>query len=198
MDVSTLLTLAALAAGLFYLISLYNRLVSLKNRYQNGFAQIEVQLKRRYDLIPNLVETARAYLSHERDTLEAVIAARNSAADGLRAAAAAPGDASAIHRLNSAEGKLGQALGRLNVVVEAYPDLKASQNMQQVSEELTSTENKVAFARQAFNDAVTAYNTLRQSFPANLVASQFGHGSDAALLEFADSAAIQSAPNVRF
>lgn len=198
MDISTLIIIAVLVVVVFYVISVYNRLVALRNRYQNGFAQIEVQLKRRYDLIPNLVETAKAYLSHERETLEAVIAARNGAVDGLKQASQNPGDAQSMNLLANAEGVLKDAMGRLNVTVEAYPDLKASQNMQQLSEELSSTENKVAFARQAYNDAVTAYNAYRQSFPPVVLAGAFGHGTDAALLEFADSAAIQDAPKVSF
>lgn len=198
MDISTLIIIAVLVVVVFYVISVYNRLVSLRNRYQNGFAQIEVQLKRRYDLIPNLVETAKAYLAHERETLEAVIAARNGAVEGLKQASQNPGDAQSMNLLANAEGALKNAMGRLNVTVEAYPDLKASQNMQQLSEELSSTENKVAFARQAYNDAVTAYNAYRQSFPPVVLAGAFGHGSDAALLEFADSAAIQDAPKVAF
>lgn len=198
MDISTLIIIAVLVVVVFYVISVYNRLVSLRNRYQNGFAQIEVQLKRRYDLIPNLVETAKAYLAHERETLEAVIAARNGAVEGLKQASQNPGDAQSMNLLANAEGMLKNAMGRLNVTVEAYPDLKASQNMQQLSEELSSTENKVAFARQAYNDAVTAYNAYRQSFPPVVLAGAFGHGSDAALLEFADSAAIQDAPKVAF
>ncbi|OLU19017.1 MULTISPECIES: LemA family protein [unclassified Pseudomonas] len=198
MDISTLIIIAVLVVVVFYVISVYNRLVSLRNRYQNGFAQIEVQLKRRYDLIPNLVETAKAYLAHERETLEAVVAARNGAVEGLKQASQNPGDAQSMNLLANAEGVLKNAMGRLNVTVEAYPDLKASQNMQQLSEELSSTENKVAFARQAYNDAVTAYNAYRQSFPPVVLAGAFGHGSDAALLEFADSAAIQDAPKVAF
>jgi LemA protein len=195
---SGLITLIVLAVVVVYVIMIYNKLVSLKNQYQNGFAQIEVQLKRRYDLIPNLVETAKAYLKHERETLEAVVAARNTALAGLKAAAQNPGDASAIKDLAGAEGMLSSALGKLNVVVEAYPDLKANQNMQDLSEELTTTENKVAFARQAFNDFVTEYNSYRQSFPPVFFANFFGHSKDAELLEFADSAAIQAAPKVSF
>lgn len=198
MGIATLVILALLAILVIYFIGVFNRLVSLKNRYQNAFAQIEVQLKRRYDLIPNLVETARAYLSHERETLEAVTAARNAAMAGLQAAAADPGNAAAMRDLVSKEGALAGALGRLNVVMEAYPDLKANQNMMQLSEELTSTENKVAFSRQAFNDQVMTYNTFKQSFPPVLVAAAFGHGEDASLLEFEDSAAIQQAPKVSF
>ena len=198
MSIVTIIILALAALVVIYGIGIYNQLVALRNRFQNGFAQIEVQLKRRYDLIPNLVETAKAYMAHERETLEAVIAARNAAASGLAAAAANPGNAAAIADLGGREGALGAALGRLNVVMEAYPDLKANQNMMQLSEELTSTENKVAFARQAFNDQVMAYNTYRQSFPPVVLAGAFGHGTDATLLQFEDSAQIQAAPKVSF
>jgi LemA protein len=194
----TIIILVVLAIAAFYLVTIYNKLVRLKNRFENAFAQIEVQLKRRYDLIPNLVETAKGYMSHERETLEAVIAARNQALAGLQAAAKDPGNAGAIKELASAEGVLGGALGRLNVVMEAYPDLKANQNMMQLSEELTSTENRVAFARQAYNDQVTEYNSYRQSFPPVAIAGMFGHGEDAGLLEFEDSAQIQAAPKVSF
>ena len=198
MDISTMVFLAVVVALAFYAIGIFNRLVALRNRFQNAFAQIEVQLKRRHDLIPNLVETAKAYLKHERETLESVIAARNAAANSLAAAASDPGNADAIKSLGGAEGALTGALGRLNVVMEAYPDLKANQNMMQVSEELISTENKVGFARQAFNDQVMAYNTYKQSFPQNMLAGAFGHGPDASLLEFEDSAQIQAAPKVSF
>lgn len=198
MGTTAIIILVILAILAIYVVSIYNRLVALRNRYKNSFAQIEVQLKRRYDLIPNLVETAKGYLSHERETLEAVVAARNNAARGLEAAAADPGNAAAMGQLAGAEGALGNALGRLNVVMEAYPDLRASQNMQQLSEELTSTENKVAFARQAFNDSVMAYNTYKQSFPPVLFAGAFGHSEDAALLEFEDSSEMQAAPQVSF
>jgi LemA protein len=178
-------------------MGIYNKLVALKNRYQNAFAQIEVQLKRRYDLIPNLVETVKGYMAHERETLEEVIQARNQAVSGLQRAASDPGDPNAIKNLASAEGVLGGALGRLMALSEAYPDLKASENMKQLTEELTSTENKVSFSRQAFNDAVTAYNIYRQSFPSVIFAGMFGHTQDASLLEF-DSAAIAEAPKVSF
>lgn len=198
MGTSAIVTLVIIAVLLFYVVGIFNRLVALKNRFENAFAQIEVQLKRRYDLIPNLVETAKGYIKHERETLEAVIAARNQALAGLQAMAGQVGDAGSVAQLNQAEGMLSQALGKLNVVVEAYPDLKANQNMMQLSEELTSTENKVSFARQAFNDAVTAYNSYKQSFPPVFFASLFGHSKDASLLEFADSAAIQEAPKITF
>ena len=198
MSITTIIVLVVIAIVALYAIGIFNRLVSLRNRFQNGFAQIEVQLKRRYDLIPNLVETAKGYLAHERDTLEAVISARNAAANGLAAAAANPGNASAMQDLAGKEGALGAAMGRLNVVMEAYPDLKANQNMMQLSEELTSTENKVAFARQAFNDQVMAYNTYKQSFPPVVFAGMFGHSEDASLLQFEDSAAMQAAPKVSF
>ena len=196
--IESLVLLGVLAILAFWAVSIYNKLVTLKNRFENAFAQIEVQLKRRYDLIPNLVETAKGYLQHERETLENVTAARNQALAGLQAAAAAPGSPAAIDALASAEGALGQALGRLNVVVEAYPDLKANENMMQLSEELTATENKVAFARQAYNDQVMAYNTYKHTFPPVMLADMFGHSDDASLLEFADSAEIQAAPQVAF
>jgi LemA protein len=179
-------------------VGIFNKLVAFRNRYQNAFAQIEVQLKRRYDLIPNLVETAKGYMKHESGTLEAVIQARNQAVGGLQKAALNPGDAEAIKGLAAAEGALSGTLGRLFALAEAYPDLKANQNMMQLSEELTSTENRVAFARQAFNDSVTQYNTYKQSVPAVVFAGMFGHGQDAALLEFEDRAQIQQAPKVSF
>ncbi|MBN8445029.1 MAG: LemA family protein [Gammaproteobacteria bacterium] len=195
---ASLITLAILALLVFVVIGIFNKLVALKNRYQNAFAQIEVQLKRRYDLIPNLVETAKGYLKHERETLEAVIAARNTAISGLKLASNNPGDASAMNELSGAETALHGAMNRLSVVMEAYPDLKANENMLQVSEELATTENRLAFARQAFNDAVTEYNSYKQSFPPVIFAGMFGHQQDAKLMEFADSAAFQAAPKVSF
>jgi len=193
-----LIFLGIIAVLVAWVVAIYNKLVALKNQYENAFAQIEVQLKRRYDLIPNLIETAKGYIAHERETLEAVIAARNQAMAGLQAAAANPSNAAALQELASAEGALGSALGKLNVVVEAYPDLKANENMMQLSEEITTTENRVAFARQAYNDQIMEYNTYRQSFPPVVFASMFGHPNDASLLEFADSEAIQDAPKVSF
>ena len=183
----TIIVLVVIAALGFWVVSIYNKLVTLKNRFTNAFSQIEVQLKRRYDLIPNLVETAKGYMSHERETLEAVIAARNQAMAGLQAAAADPANASAIKELASAEGALGGALGRLSVVMEAYPDLKANQNMMQLSEELSTTENKIAFARQAYNDAVMRYNNKCEMVPSNLVAGMFGF-QHAELFEIEDDA----------
>ena len=190
------LVLVALILGA-WVVGIFNRLVTLRNRYKNAFAQIEVQLKRRYDLIPNLVEVAKGYMKHERETLEAVIQARNQAAGGLRQAAADPGDAKAIQRLAAAEGALTGTIGRLFALAEAYPDLKANQNMMQLTEELRSTENKVAFARQAFNDSATAYNIYKQTFPPVFVAGMFGHGQDATLLQF-EGEPIQQAPKVSF
>jgi len=198
MDVGLIVVLVLVVVVALYAVAIYNRLVALKNRFLNAFAQVEVQLKRRYDLIPNLVETAKGYLTHERETLNAVVEARNAAARGLERAHADPGNAEAMQALGRAEGGLAGALGRFNVVVEAYPDLKADQNMRQLSEELTSTENRVAFSRQAFNDAVMEYNTYKQSFPQNLLAGAFGHREDAALMQFEDREQIQAAPKVAF
>ena len=198
MEVSTIISWIVLIFVIFYIVRIYNNLVAFKNQYENAFSQIEVQLKRRYDLIPNLVEATKAYLSHEKETLEAVISARNTALAGLKAASQNPASASALGKLASGEGMLQSALGALNVAVEAYPELKANENVAQLTEELTSTENRISFARQAFNDSVTHYNVFRQSFPNNLFAPTFGHRKDAALLEFEDFAAIQQAPKVSF
>ncbi len=198
MGSSGLTTLAILVAFALYCIYIFNNLVKLKNQFENGFSQIEVQLKRRYDLIPNLVETAKAYLKHESETLEAVVKARNAAATELSAASQNPGDSGQIQALAGAEGILGQAMGRFNMVMEAHPELKANTTMMQLTEELSSTENRVSFARQAFNDAVMSYNIFRESFPANIFAGLFGHNKKAALLEFEDSAQIAQAPKVSF
>ncbi len=177
--------LAIAVVAVIYGISVYNGLVSGRNRFKNAFAQIDVQLTRRHDLVPNLVEIAKGYMKHERETLEAVISARNAAVSGLNAAKWNPGDPATMAQLAQAEQGLSGALGRLFALAESYPDLKASANMAQLSEELTSTENKVAFARQAYNDAVMDYNTRRESFPANLIADRF-HFQPAQLLEIED------------
>ena len=179
-----------------WIVGLYNGLVVLKNRFKNAFAQIDVQLRRRYDLIPNLVETAKGYLKHERETLTAVIEARNQAAGAAKALAAAPGDPAAVKAFSAAESGLAGVLSRLMVVVERYPDLKADKQMARVMEELTSTENRIAFARQAYNDSVTEYNTKRELFPSSIVAGIFNF-APAALLESTDSAAQREAPQVK-
>ena len=195
---SFMILLAFVALVVAWLVALYNGLVRSRNAYRNAFAQIDVQLQRRFDLIPNLVETAKAYLTHERETLEAVIAARGAAQAGLAAAKASPGDPAAMAELSRSQGALDGMLGRLMAVVEAYPDLKANQNIMQLSEELTSTENRVAFARQAYNDSVMAYNNKREVFPSSLVAGNFGF-KPAALLDIpADRAQVREAPKVQF
>ena len=184
-------------ALLVWAIAIYNGLVALRNRFKNAFAQIDVQLKRRYDLIPNLVEVAKGYIKHERETLEAVIKARNSAQSAAQAAAAAPGNPAAMQGLGAAEGALTGVLGRMFALAEAYPDLKANTNMLSLQEELSSTENKVAFSRQAFNDAVMEYNTKRESFPDTIFAGMFGFGP-AELLAATESAEERKAPKVSF
>jgi len=188
--------LGVAALLLMFVVGIYNKLVRLRNRFKNAFAQIDVQLKRRYDLIPNLVETAKGYMKHERETLEAVIAARNQASAANDRASSDPSDAGAIRGLAGAEGALTGALGRLFALVESYPDLKANQNMMQLSEELTSTENKVAFSRQAYNDSVMTYNTAREVFPANIVAGTFNFAA-AQLFEVQEEAQ-REAPKVSF
>jgi LemA protein len=185
----------ALVAILF-VAGAYNSLVTLRNRYKNAFAQIDVQLKRRYDLIPNLVETAKGYLKHERETLERVVAARNAAASASVRAAQAPGDVAAMKELSGAEGALAGTLSRLFAVAEAYPELKANDTMNRLMEELTSTENKVGFARQSFNDSVMAYNTEREKFPKNIIAGMFNF--TAAELFQIDRPEEKEAPKVSF
>src|SRR5215468_4175384 len=193
---SMLILLVLIVVVGLWAVGIYNGLVGARNGYKNAFAQIDVQLTRRYDLIPNLVETAKGYMKHERETLEAVIQARNSALAGLKAAASNPGDVAAVAQLSGAEAQLGGALGRLFALAEAYPDLKANQNMMQLSEELTSTENKVAFARQAYNDAVMTYNNAREVFPSSVVAGMFNF-APAQLLDIAKPEA-REAPKVSF
>jgi LemA protein len=196
MNKSMLVVVAVLVVVVLMVISIYNRLVALRNRFKNAFSQIDVQLKRRYDLIPNLVETAKGYIKHERETLEAVISARNQAYAANQKAAANPEDALAMQGLMKAEGQMAGVLGRLMMVAEAYPDLKANQNMMQLSEELTSTENKISFARQAYNDSVMEYNTARETFPNVVIANSFGF-SAATLFEL-ESPAEGQAPKVKF
>ncbi len=192
----TIIVLAVIIILVLWLVGLYNQMVRLRNRFKNAFAQIDVQLKRRYDLIPNIVETAKGYMKHERDTLDAVINARNQASSAGMAAAANPGDPDAMRGLMGAEAALTGTMGRLFALAEAYPDLKANQNMMQVSEELTSTENKVAFSRQAYNDAVMTYNTACETFPGVIVSARFGFG-EASLFEV-EEAAERAAPKVSF
>jgi len=191
------IVLGIIVALVVWAISIYNGLVARRNRFKNGFAQIDVQLKRRYDLIPNLVETAKGYIKHERETLEAVIKARNTAVSAAQAAGANPGNPAAMMQLGQAEGALTGMLGKLFALAEAYPDLKANQNMLAIQEELSSTENKVSFSRQAFNDSVMEYNTKRESFPDNIFAGMFGFGP-AELLQATESAEERKAPQVKF
>jgi LemA protein len=186
-----------IAAVVFGAMAIYNRLVAQRNEFKNAFAQIDVQLKRRYDLIPNLVETAKKYIAHERETLEAVVKARNSAVSANTAAAGDPANPEAMRQLAAAEGGLSGALGRLFAVAEAYPDLKANQNMMQLTEELTSTENRIAFARQAFNDAVMTYNNAVQQFPSNFIAGAFSF-PPAELLKATESDEERKAVKVQF
>jgi LemA protein len=197
MGIGGWIVLGIVVAAAIWAIMIYNGLVALRNRYKNAFSQIDVQLKRRYDLIPNLVETAKGYLKHERETLEAVIRARNQAVTAAAAASSRPGDPAAMQGLGQAEGALSGVLGRLFALSEAYPDLKANQNMLAIQEELSSTENKVAFARQAFNDSVMTYNTRRESFPDTLFAGLFGFGA-AELLRATGSEEERKAPKVSF
>ena len=193
---SFLIFLAIIAAIVFWAISIYNRLINERNRVRNAFAQIDVQLTRRHDLIPNLVEAVKGYMKHERETLESVIKARNAAQSALEAAKADPANAKAIQELGASEGALGAVLGRLFALSEAYPDLKANQNMMQFQEELSSTENKVAFSRQAFNDAVMGYNNTAQNFPNNVIANMFNFEL-ASFLEI-ESEEMREVPEVSF
>lgn len=201
MSILFLFVLTVFGVGIalvLWAIGVYNGLVTRRNAYRNAFAQIDVQLTRRHDLIPNLVETVKAYMQHERDTLEAVIRARNSAIGGLNAAKGNPGDPAAMQQLAQAEGALGGALGRLFALSEAYPELKSSANMAQLTEELSSTENRVAFARQAFNDAVMSYNNQREVFPANLLAGTFNFQQAALLGIGEEEAHKREVPKVQF
>ena len=194
--IGLIITLVIVATLVLFVVSMYNRLVSQRNRFKNAFAQIDVQLKRRYDLIPNIVETAKAYMSHERETLEAVIAARNSAAQAEQRVAGDPTDVAAMQQLSGAERGLAGAMTRFFALSEAYPDLKADANMRQLSEELTSTENRIAFARQSYNDSVTSYNTARETFPSSILASSFNF-EEAPLLVI-ENEAERVAPRVSF
>ena len=191
-----MIILAALLGLLMWLAQIYNHLVALKGQYANSFAQIEVQLRRRYDLIPNLVETVRGYLQHENQTLTAITEARNAAHALLKVASQQPGKDLAMAQLGQAETRLTQALGNLNVQIEAYPELKANEQIAQLFEELTATENRVAFARQAFNDGVTAYNIYRKQFPTLLFAARVGHDTDASLLEIAEPELYHQPPQI--
>jgi|TARA_Y100000389_G_scaffold191836_1_gene218602 LemA protein len=197
MSSTTIITIIVISLLVIYIITIYNKLVSLKNRFKNSFAQIDVQMKRRYDLIPNLIESAKAYLTHEKETLQNVTEARNQASDSLKNAANNP-DVNNIKSFSAAESALGDAMGKFNLVMESYPDLKANQNMMQLSEELITTENKIAFARQAYNDGIMDYNSYKQSFPQTILASMFGHSQDGAMLEFEDKEKIKEAPRLSF
>jgi LemA protein len=197
MGMESWIFLAIVVAIVVWVVAIYNGLVALRNRFKNGFAQIDVQLKRRYDLIPNLVETAKGYIKHERETLEAVTKARSSAMGAAQAASANPGNPAAMQAIGQAEGALTGVLGRMFALAESYPDLKANQNMLALQEELTSTENKVAFARQGYNDSVMEYNVKRESFPGNIFAGMLGFGP-AELLQATESAEERKAPQVKF
>jgi len=194
---AVLILLAIVAVVVFWAVGVYNRIIALRNHFKNAFAQIDVQLKRRYDLIPNLVETAKAYMAHERETLEAVIVARNQAVTATNKAAGDPADAAAVRQMANAEGALGATLGRLFALSESYPELQANQNMMQLSEELTSTENRISFARQGYNDSVMSYNTSIEQFPGSLIANSFGL-RPAELLEATESPEERKAVKVSF
>jgi LemA protein len=196
--IATIILLIIISVIILYIINIYNTFIELRNKFENAFSQIEVQLKRRYDLIPNLIETVKGYMKYEKETMLAVTEARNTALQSLKTLQEQVGSEEATQQLALAESNLNNALGQLNIQMEAYPELKASENMMLFSEELASTENKVSFARQAYNDAVMEYNTYKQSFPMVLFANVFKHGSNAAPIEFADSKQIQDAPKVSF
>ncbi|MFC1497974.1 LemA family protein [Verrucomicrobiota bacterium] len=196
LTIALLVILGLIVLIILFVIGIYNKLITLRNRFKNAFAQIDVQLKRRYDLIPNLVETAKAYMKHENETFENITKARAGAIDANKTAAANPGDADAMKILVGAEQTLANAMSGFKLSVEAYPDLKANQNMMQLTEELTSTENKISFARQAYNDSVTVYNTERETFPNVLIANPFGF--NAAVLFEVKTEAEREAPKVKF
>ena len=195
--ITALVIVGVLIVLAMFVVGIYNKLVTLKNRFENAFSQIEVQLQRRYDLIPNLIETVKGYMKHEKETLKMVIDARNSANEAAKAASGNPSDQNAMKDLQASEQKLQGAMMSFQALAEGYPDLKANTNMLALQEELATTENKVAFSRQAFNDSVTAYNTYKQTFPPVFFAGMFGHGQDGTLLEF-ESKKIKEAPKVQF